>query len=67
MNEHDQLLEVINNVLERNETLRAEDKLAVLMVACFSLFQQSGGDRINMKVADGRTLSLILELPVTSH
>ncbi|WP_413530954.1 hypothetical protein [Rahnella inusitata] len=67
MNEHDQLLEEINNTLGRNAKLRAEDKLAVIMVACLSLFQESGGDEINMRVSDGRILSLKLEFPVTSH
>lgn len=67
MNEHDLLLEGIYKVLDNTETLRAEDKLAVMMVACLSLFKESGGDRINMKVSDGRTLSLILGLPVTAH
>lgn len=67
MNEHDQLLEEINNTLGRNAKLCAEDKLAVIMVACLSLFQESGGDGINMRVSDGRILSLKLEFPVTSH
>lgn len=67
MNQHDLLLEEIYKILDMNETLRAEDKLAVLMVVCLSLFKESGGDRINMKVSDGRTLSLILGFPVTAH
>lgn len=67
MNEHDRFLEEIHQVLERNETLRAEEKLAVIMVTCLSLLHESGGEGINMRVSDGRTLTLKLELPVTSH
>lgn len=68
MNDRDreQLLQQLSDALE-NSSLVSEEKLALMMMLCFQLLSSIEADLINMRVSDGRTLSLKLETPPVKH
>ncbi|PHM50863.1 hypothetical protein [Xenorhabdus miraniensis] len=54
------LMQEISKVLANSSTI-AEEKLAVMMMFSFQLLSAAQADMINMRVADGRVLTLKLE------
>ncbi|WP_445496029.1 hypothetical protein [Photorhabdus sp. SF281] len=64
--DREQLLQQLNDALE-NSSLVSEEKLALMMMLCFQLLSSIEADLINMRVSDGRTLSLKLEMPSAKH
>ncbi|CBJ79229.1 conserved hypothetical protein [Xenorhabdus bovienii str. Jollieti] len=53
-------MQKISNLLI-NSPVKSEDKLAVMMMFCFQLLSSTQTDGVNMRVSDGRVLSLELE------
>ncbi|EQC01965.1 hypothetical protein [Photorhabdus temperata] len=64
--DREQLLQQLSDALE-NSSLVSEEKLALMMMLCFQLLSSIEADLINMRVSDGRTLSLKLETPPVKH
>ncbi|WP_350306044.1 hypothetical protein [Photorhabdus viridis] len=64
--DREQLLQQLSDALE-NSSLVSEEKLALMMMLCFQLLSSIEADLINMRVSDGRTLSLKLETPSVKH
>ncbi|AKH62960.1 MULTISPECIES: hypothetical protein [Photorhabdus] len=64
--DREQLLQQLNDALE-SSSLVSEEKLALMMMLCFQLLSSIEADLINMRVSDGRTLSLKLETPSVKH
>ncbi|MCT8347967.1 hypothetical protein LGZ99_12325 [Photorhabdus temperata] len=64
--DREQLLQQLSDALE-NSSLVSEEKLALMMMLCFQLLSSIEADLINMRVSDGRTLSLKLETPSIKH
>ncbi|KGM26463.1 hypothetical protein C6H65_07360 [Photorhabdus luminescens] len=56
----------INNVLV-NSSVIAEDKLAVMMMFCFQLLSSTNTERVNMRISDGRVLTLKFEENFINH
>ncbi|NHB63241.1 hypothetical protein CKY10_04355 [Photorhabdus sp. HUG-39] len=56
----------INNVLV-NSSVIAEDKLAVMMMFCFQLLSSTNTERVNMRISDGRLLTLKFEENLINH
>ncbi|CDH31181.1 hypothetical protein [Xenorhabdus bovienii] len=61
MDEREELMQKISNLLI-NSPVKSEDKLAVMMMFCFQLLSSTQTDGVNMRVSDGRVLSLKFEL-----
>ncbi|WP_275378399.1 hypothetical protein [Xenorhabdus bovienii] len=61
MGEREELMQKISNLLI-NSPVKSEDKLAVMMMFCFQLLSSTQTDGVNMRVSDGRVLSLKFEL-----
>ncbi|MBC8947327.1 hypothetical protein [Xenorhabdus indica] len=57
MDEKDDLMKKINNIMV-NSSVRSEDKLAVMMMFCFQLLSSTKTDMVNMRISDGRVLTL---------
>ncbi|WP_445495065.1 hypothetical protein [Photorhabdus sp. SF281] len=57
MDEKDDLMKKINNIMV-NSSVRSEDKLAVIMMFCFQLLSSTKTDMVNMRISDGRVLTL---------
>ncbi|ETS31450.1 hypothetical protein BB987_14265 [Photorhabdus temperata] len=62
----EQLLQQLSDALE-NSSLVSEEKLVLVMMLCFQLLSSIEADLINMRVSDGRILSLKLETPSVKH
>ncbi|MBI6550119.1 hypothetical protein H8A87_15750 [Xenorhabdus sp. VLS] len=45
----------------------AEDKLAVMMMYCFQLLSSTNADGVNMRVSDGRVLTLKFDENAIKH
>ncbi|NDL01104.1 hypothetical protein GPY23_19805 [Photorhabdus bodei] len=59
-------MQQINNVLA-NSSVIAEDKLTVMMMFCFQLLSSTNADRVNMRISDGRVLTLKFEENFINH
>ncbi|WP_274728326.1 hypothetical protein [Xenorhabdus bovienii] len=66
MDEREELMQKISNLLI-NSPVKSEDKLAVMMMFCFQLLSSTQTDGVNMRVSDGRVLSLKFELETLKH
>ncbi|WP_274712248.1 hypothetical protein [Xenorhabdus bovienii] len=66
MDEREKLMQQISNLLI-NSPVKSEDKLAVMMMFCFQLLSSTQTDGVNMRVSDGRVLSLKFELETLKH
>ncbi|WP_238399242.1 hypothetical protein [Photorhabdus bodei] len=66
MDDRDKLMQQINNVLA-NSSVIAEDKLTVMMMFCFQLLSSTNADRVNMRISDGRVLTLKFEENFINH
>ncbi|WP_241509884.1 hypothetical protein [Photorhabdus laumondii] len=66
MDDRDKLMQRINNVLV-NSSVIAEDKLAVMMMFCFQLLSSTNTERVNMRISDGRLLTLKFEENLINH
>ncbi|MBS9439303.1 hypothetical protein EAE91_19800 [Photorhabdus noenieputensis] len=68
MNDRDreELLQQLSDVLV-NSPLIPEEKLAMMMMQCFQLLLSTQACAIDMKISDGRVLSLKLETPAVKH
>ncbi|MDC9623332.1 hypothetical protein PSI22_17225 [Xenorhabdus sp. XENO-7] len=66
MDEREELMQKISNVLI-NTQVGSEDKLAVMMMFCFQLLSSTQADGVNMRVSDGRVLSLKFESEKLKH
>ncbi|CDH21759.1 conserved hypothetical protein [Xenorhabdus bovienii str. kraussei Quebec] len=66
MDEREELMQQISNLLINNP-VKSEDKLAVMMMFCFQLLSSTQTDGVNMRVSDGRVLSLKFELETLKH
>ncbi|TDB45564.1 hypothetical protein C5467_21720 [Photorhabdus khanii subsp. guanajuatensis] len=64
--DREQLLQQLSDALE-NSSLVSEEKLVLVMMLCFQLLSSIEADLINMRVSDGRILSLKLETPSVKH
>ncbi|OTA20357.1 hypothetical protein Xbed_01583 [Xenorhabdus beddingii] len=66
MDEREALMQQISDLLIDNPA-RSEDKLAVMMMFCFQLLSSTQTDGVNMRVSDGRVLSLKFEKEKLKH
>ncbi|MDC9592904.1 hypothetical protein [Xenorhabdus sp. IM139775] len=66
MDDKEELMQKISNALTHSPA-RSEDKLAVMMMFCFQLLSSAQADGINMRVSDGRVLSLKFEAGNLTH
>ncbi|AKH62964.1 MULTISPECIES: hypothetical protein [Photorhabdus] len=64
--DREQLLQQLSDALE-NSSLVSEEKLALMMMLCFQLLSSTQASAIDMKISDGRVLSLKLEMPSVKH
>lgn len=70
MENKDDLITQLNNQLKASilsSQLPPEEILALMMRLCFSLMQVTQSDLIEMKISDGRKLSLKLDAGSVTH